>query len=898
MALNWGYLRRRLADRAGLAAALAQDVEFRPLLNETIRETRFNDAFEALCGDRLLVEVADGFRVGLAEYYRVQSEAGPYGYTLLYPRWEYGTGIVADRLILTPIDQSAVYFIGPGVATWTEPGADGRDVQQRYTGTVVKVRGGEETGFERPLHHFIHFAPEGKIGEYMGRGFLRALVAPWQFYQAALTGWETDNAMRRGTLKIYAGKDPSMEQTKAFRDLGNSFTEGRSWVQIPGEKGGPIDVDVAYPSGTGPDYDSFMTRLVMEIDALFRTEALALGNTDVGSRAAGEVMNDVGSVSALESGRELVAVATRKLAEWVAREERYTGRLRAAEIPRDEKDDPLTRAQVYATLLSSGQVSWSGLDEDRVREENDLATGDEVRAWREVNESAAASKELTGVMMAEMARALAAVASGAMTPESAIGLLVIGGIDRVTAEAMVEAELAQAAKQPPATKDDGTPVSAADLLSITPQTTKRVVVVAGPPCSGKSTQAHVIARDHDGPVTVLDIDGYIYDGDVFEWTPRRSADAYDEMQRALLAAMSRGDDLVVYAAPLGSSAKRAALAQLIREAGYTPTLVAMATDADTLARRNALRPPDRQIDPKQLSAMARSFALVSSTEGWADVTDHATAKLSACCDCGVKLTTSDPDVYGITGADGRVIEHVRPMLAVEVRGVTLYPEAHAQWATDVDARAERMAALETKLDEFLRSFRPRAMDAIEAAGKAGEDLSAAAEAVKASALQELNAIVVEHFDRVEADGVAARKTEVRAQRDTPVTGGGMSPEDLHTAVFADKRERLTAGLRQALDTIVSKVVGEIMSWFGMVGTTEGFKPERATSNYVREIAPFDAAAGNGLAGIGSDDLDIPEGYVITALVRVSTKSHTVCGVCKAEDGKTFLIPEQLDELAA
>ncbi len=857
-----------------IRAVRALPLETTPYEDERSEETRFNEAVEDLW-DRIQVEQGDGIRTGGGWYLGEAATSYGYGFSLIYPRWLTGRGLYAgDTVRLTPLLQAAVYQFDTGGTEAQQ--ADPLVLYQHYNGSDDP----------RPLSHFLHTVCDGGPGEYMGRSVLRPLLAAWLAYQRSTLQWDSALNATRPTLKIYGGggsaTDPEVQsQRAAAEELGYQWGTGKPYVVIPDGKSGDLDVEIAGVSGAVPDFSARLDDINGQVDDLFGSQHLALGRTEVGSRAAGEVMERDSASAHSDLAHEIVNLGWGTFARWVAGQEGYRGRIRAASVRDEESRDPQARATTLVSLF--GPAPLGKLTKDDVgaeREAFGLAPLEET-----ADDEGATDRLQVGSLVAavDIIKAIRPVdpTSPPLAPAAAVQLLVAAGVDIDAARAMVQE---QAKGGTPAPTAEPTPQPTPRTFAATEP--GRVIVIAGPPASGKSSFAAQVAREHAGPVTTISADRHLYDGDAFQWSPEASRLAHEAMSAELADAMARGDSLVTVDAPLGSSARRARLASAIRDAGYVAELVIMGAPVADLVTRNKTRPPERRVPEGALRAIAERFGSVDDAEGWDTVERPAAARLDA-CECGdcVQLAAKPANEFTVKGADGREIANWRPPLEVEVRGVKLYPESWVPWATDIDAREARKARFRSDLDTSLDLLRTDLADDLRAGGDGDE--------VRRAHTATIRETVEDHFERTRADVAESRAVETGAQRSTGVTAPGMTLDEWAASVGDDRIKRHQLSVSAIVAAIVAKVSSEVVEWFTVTGGRgAGFSPQRRIDNYVREVFPAESAVEAGDLG----DIKPPfAGAVIAAVVRLSTKQPTVCPPCRGEDGRVFVFPDDLTE---
>mgnify|MGYP003642465388 CR=1 FL=1 len=329
---NWPQCRARTsAFRDGAAMLPRLHIAFD---DETPEETAWNDAYERLLERRIVVKtglagyskdgraMGDGDQYGVANYMRWGANAPLYGFMAFYVSWEKGYGLKGrdDRLILTPLLHSAV---------WT------------VTATEVKyMSGGGIKTLPRDRVLWIS-SGDAPFGYARGKALLRALVQPWTAYQEQVIAEDIDTSMRAGMLIMYTG-DAGGKSAPDYELIGESFASGNRYVTVPNSKGGDsgATIEVAYPSGTPPDFESKAKRLRAHVDDLFGTEVQSLATNGNGSRAVGEVIADITAKVGIASGDALIDLLVGAPARWIAHHDGYTGRVRQVSVAIAGDADP------------------------------------------------------------------------------------------------------------------------------------------------------------------------------------------------------------------------------------------------------------------------------------------------------------------------------------------------------------------------------------------------------------------------------------------------------------------------------------------------------------------------------------------------------------------------------
>lgn len=811
-ALNWPQLRSRVtAFRDGAAMLPREHVEVE---DETPEETEWNDAFEAMLVRRVVVRTGlagyaedgrrlpDGDLVGAENYMRWAANAPLFGFAPFWAAWEQGYGLSSptDRLILTPLLHSACWTI------------DEHRVQFMGAGGISQL----------PRERVVWISSsDANYGYPRGQALLRACVQPWTAYQEQVIAEEIDTATRAGIAVIYDGGGSS-QNAEEWEAIGESIADGQRWVRIPGKKTDGVGIEMSYPSGTGPDFESKAKRLRAAVDDLFGTEVLGIASNGNGSRAAAETMGDITAKVGIASGDALLDLCFSSLANWVRFHDGFKGRVRRVKVAAADDTDP----HQLITSLAAAMSSPVPLVEIGPKRREFIA-------------------ERLGLPLEDSPEVVAPVSATPTDDDAA-----------------------------PAADTSAAPDPASTLALNSP--TRTAYVIAGPPGAGKSTRASVIARDADGPVTVLDADRYLYSADgIFDWSVGSSRTAHEKIAQDITAAIDRGDETIAIVAPLTTAAARAKITAPLRSAGYRLVGVQMTPPVAELLARNAARPEDRGVSETITRAISARFESLGSDEFDALEVDDGSWRMAM---------ADAPRV--LIGGDGLEFETAQPAVVLTVRGVEVRPESHFPWATDKASKAERIAEFEALIAEWLPGVRSRLL-----AAAASNDL-ASFEAARAALEQSAFDIIATHLDSARAAARKTRETEAAAQSGSAVVAAPGTDPGRWRGMEEASRERLDRAARIVAATMVGKVADQVATHVALTGSVVGFVDERSPSNYARSVEALD----NGVTAGEFESSQAPPGMVITAAVRLSTRApRRVCGPCKGEHGRTFLFPEDNDE---
>ena len=264
------------------------------------------------------------------------------------------------------------------------------------------------------------------------------------------------------------------------------------------------------------------------------------------------------------------------------------------------------------------------------------------------------------------------------------------------------------------------------------------------------------------------------------------------------------------------------------------------------------------------------------------------------CGCGscesssAELAVEPP--AGIIQTSTGSMPHYRDGLEVSIRGVTVYPESWTTLETEADRRASRDAMFNDSLDEVIA----KVTDELE---EAAEVSTERLDAVEVEAREQVADAIEAFYLDVRDDTDTARRVESQMQADTPVRGPGINLADEDAPRFGFSLARVREAAEGAARKIVADIRGRLDRFRVTTGSARGFRVSPSAKRgkaYAIDATP----AANAIEAQGGDIEPPREGMVIVAAVRTSAKDFKVCSACRAEDGRTFLFPEEFDEFGA
>ncbi len=336
--------------------------------DESPDETRWNDALaDLVLGGRLGVEGADGQTWGAGAWLSQVHDVVWYGFGVWDPYWiDTGAGAGVDlasaRLVLAPLNRAACY-------QWIADAQTYRLMQLRYLGASVS-----DTIDADDLIHITH---GGGPGEYFGRGELRPVVGLFHAWRESLVSNASSNRASRGRLMVTEPELLDDDSKARINALVAAFDDGRvdSFSMPFGAA-----AEIAYPSGSPPDYSALRAELDQSVDYLFDSRNSSLVIFGSGSRAVAETMGAEDAESRLSRWDRDVNRAYQRLAQWIARQTGYTGRIRTAGPVGAESAQIGDLAGIIERGITSGALTWTAADQRWYREQVGLPEPDESAA--------------------------------------------------------------------------------------------------------------------------------------------------------------------------------------------------------------------------------------------------------------------------------------------------------------------------------------------------------------------------------------------------------------------------------------------------------------------------------------------------------------------------------------
>jgi len=297
-------------------------------------------------------------------------------------------------------------------------------------------------------------------------------------------------------------------------------------------------------------------------------------------------------------------------------------------------------------------------------------------------------------------------------------------------------------------------------------------------------------------------------------------------------------------------------------------------------------------DPMYAAARRVVESLDAADDDGTELADHATG--CGCGSCGTTVALSDGEADGITiDAWGEALP--KPALAVEIDGVTVYPESFFPFAESERTRAQLDAALATTISEITTEHRAATWAALDGIGiedyrpDAGE-----LEDVFREYRGRYGSVILSYLQRVEQASDAAARASLDAQRNTSLSGGA-DVDDTLSEMTRGQIDAAIAQGRRAAESIASRVQSAVeASWTAARGNTVAARRTFTPGQTARGLASEARSAANDIesnatlrvAGSQEDDDRLP----VLAMVRSAMRDANMCSVCGERAGTRFRMP--------
>ena len=270
----------------------------------------------------------------------------------------------------------------------------------------------------------------------------------------------------------------------------------------------------------------------------------------------------------------------------------------------------------------------------------------------------------------------------------------------------------------------------------------------------------------------------------------------------------------------------------------------------------------------------------------------AETSLASCgcgsCDVSDELAVEPPG--GVIQTATGSLPHYRDGLEVTIRGVTIYPESFSTLETE----AERRAAIDRQFDEVLDEVIAEVTDELE---QAAEVSATRLDEVEVEARQKVADAIEAFYLDVERAATVARNVESDNQADTQVRGPGVDIEDPDAPRVGFSAARIREAAEAAARKMVGDIRGRLERFKATTGSARGFRASPSAKRgkaYTIDATP----AANAIEAQGGELRPPRPGMVIVAATRTSAKDRKVCAVCRQDDGKIWLFPDEFDEFKA
>ncbi|NRA58105.1 MAG: hypothetical protein HRU13_08360 [Phycisphaerales bacterium] len=319
--------------------------------DETPAEAAFNDALEEMLFGRLRIETADGYDQGLAHWLGWLVHPACWGAGLAAPYYDAAGGMNAGaHLYVRPMELSAV-------DRFLAERGDGTPASIRYRTVNHSVQ-------EIAYNALVHVTTVGsRPGHWFGYNpvfrSLTSLFVQWRQLVIQKAGsYMTSGGVLAAKQQADAGTVSQAETEQmliALRALESGET--RSIITTPA-----YDLQVLSPSGTMPDWRTEEEGLAARVKERFSNAAATLGLSTHGSRAVADTMSDEDKARAAKRRNSLVNRGWMRLAQWVARQEGYEGRIRTLTTVEEDAGIDLATVPAIVQAKQAGLIDWTEQD--------------------------------------------------------------------------------------------------------------------------------------------------------------------------------------------------------------------------------------------------------------------------------------------------------------------------------------------------------------------------------------------------------------------------------------------------------------------------------------------------------------------------------------------------------
>jgi hypothetical protein len=741
-------------------------------------------------------------------------------------------------------------------------------------GRLTGVRQNTQTGYATiPREHLIACPRAGVVGQWEGVSMSRPLIFPFERWKSVWLSQERQNFTQAGTIILIepqGASDADRERANASlaawqNNLSPFLVLPRGW-------------EVTFEGPSGAVMLDAVDKIDSYIDSTLGNQVAALSYAAHATRALGDTL---ATEQAREASKEIalfLASFGAQLAQWVAGQICYSGRLPKLDILSDESDETDTAGTVNerAQAVTAGLVTWTPDDEADIRK---------VLGMRETAPAAAPSSEPLHII-ADEPRAITAPADA----------------QRIAAGAVLHRQTA-AQKWQGTAKQVNLMHRIADGSELTPLDLRLLEAFFS------STDPAAASDPERGPAWQQ---WHGYGGDAMrQWLP--SALATDTTARPLVTMAEPAKYAHIdFTPPEGvrEAAKRAMEVRAEKpesQRGMTSVGIARARDlangrtvSPDTARRMLAYFERHEVDKKgetwdEQGKGWQAWHGWGGDAGWSwarklvKQMDAADAKMSdrcGCCPPGSVHFAKKPPII-VTDVDGRQFEAPAALKGVEV---------FVSWAADADDRALADRILNEELQDLATRHTREVYRALRDGWQPGE-----ADALLAKWIPRYRDVLVGYGNGLAMNvSRAAVREAVRQGQATPARDPALA-KTMFTQVAAEagrRMDRASAGLSMAADEICRKVQADaaraaltripVSTALTTLASVQLGRPASGAANIIESEGRVAAAADMVAEGV-AEDLGLQPARV----VRTSIRDLRRCEHCEQLSQTTFELPEQM-----